>query len=100
MGREGREGGQGGSGRADVWAAAGIRLIRMPLAGWGLSIALGLSGDETVVATMISALPTAEDVYNYAATYQRAEIMVRDTVLVTTFASLPIIAAIAWFLQS
>lgn len=91
---------QRGSGRAAVFTATGIKLLLMPLAAWGLSIAFGLSPHETFVATIISALPTAQNVYNYAATYQRAEIMVRDTVLVTTFASLPIIAAIAWFLQS
>lgn len=91
---------QRGSGRAAVFAATGIKLVLMPLAAWGLSLACGLGPHETFVATTIAALPTAQNVYNYAATYQRAEIMVRDTVLVTTFASLPVIAAVAWLLQA
>lgn len=89
---------QPGTGRAAVFTASGIKLLGMPLVAWALALAIGLGPHETFVAVTIAALPTAQNVYNYAATYQRAEIMVRDTVFLTTFASLPVIAAIAWLL--
>lgn len=89
---------QPGSGRIGVLGASALKVIGMPLAAWTLSLAFGLSPHETFIATTIGALPTAQNVFNYAATYKRAEVQVRDTVFVTTFASLPVIAAIAWLL--
>ncbi|WP_336660259.1 AEC family transporter [Leucobacter sp. USHLN153] len=89
---------QPGSGRAAVFAASALKLLIMPLLAWALASAIGMSAHEVFVATTIAALPTAQNVYNYAATYQRGETLVRDTVFLTTFASLPIIAAIAWLL--
>ncbi|MFV0434578.1 MAG: AEC family transporter [Leucobacter sp.] len=86
---------QPGTGRAAVFSASGIKVLVMPAVAWGLATAFGLGAHETFVATTIAALPTAQNVFNYAATYQRAEIMVRDTVFLTTFASLPVIAGIA-----
>ncbi|MBK0417510.1 AEC family transporter [Leucobacter sp. CSA1] len=89
-----------GTGRAAVFAASGIKVLGMPLIAWLLARAGGLDPHETFVATIIAALPTAQNVFNYAATYQRAELMVRDTVFLTTFASLPVIAGIAWLLSA
>ena len=91
---------QRGSDRAPVLAATAIKLLLMPLLAWLLCLALGLGPHETFVATTIAALPTAQNVYNYAATYRRAETQVRDTVFVTTFAALPVIAFIAWMLAA
>lgn len=89
---------QPGTGRAAVFTAAGLKVLLMPLIAWLLATALGLGPHEVFVATVIAALPTAQNVYNYAATYRRSETMVRDTVFLTTFASLPVIAGIAWLL--
>ncbi|WP_449276876.1 AEC family transporter [Leucobacter sp. GX24907] len=91
---------QPGSGLRFALTASGIKILVMPLVAFGLATAIGLSAHEVFVATVIGALPTAQNVYNYAATYQRAEIPVRDTVFLTTFASLPVIAAIALLLNS
>lgn len=89
-----------GSGLRFVLTASAIKAIVMPLIAFGLATAIGLSSHEAFVATVIGALPTAQNVYNYAATYRRAEISVRDTVFLTTFASLPVIAAIALLLNA
>ncbi|NLA64631.1 MAG: AEC family transporter [Leucobacter sp.] len=89
-----------GSGRAAVLTGSAIKLLVMPAIAWALSIAFGLSAHEVFVATIIAALPTAQNVYNYAATYRRAEIQVRDTVFITTFASLPVVAVLALLLAS
>lgn len=89
-----------GSGLRFVLTASAIKAVVMPLVAFGLASAIGLSAHEVFVATVIGALPTAQNVYNYAATYRRAEIPVRDTVFLTTFASLPVIAAIALLLNA
>ncbi|MBK0422144.1 AEC family transporter [Leucobacter sp. CSA2] len=87
-----------GSDRGAVLFATSLKVLAMPLVAWLLSLAMGLGAHETFVATTIAALPTAQNVYNYAATYRRAETLVRDTVFLTTFASLPVIAAVAQLL--
>ncbi|GAA1611855.1 AEC family transporter [Leucobacter chromiireducens] len=86
---------QRGTGRAAVFVATGLKIFAMPLVAWLLALAFGLPSHEVFVATTIAALPTAQNVYNYAATYRRAETMVRDTVFLTTFTSLPVIALIS-----
>lgn len=91
---------QRGTGRAAVFVASGLKVIVMPLVAWVLAIAFRLPPHEVFVATTIAALPTAQNVYNYAATYRRAETMVRDTVFLTTFASLPVIALISLLLRN
>ena len=91
---------QAGTNRAAVLTASGIKLIFMPVATWLLCLAIGPGPHETFVATTIAALPTAQNIYNFAATYRRAETQIRDTVFVTTFASLPIIALVAWLLSA
>ena len=91
---------EAGSPRGPVLVASGIKVLLMPLVTWLICLALGMGAHETFVATTISALPTAQNVYNYAATYRRAEIQVRDTVFLTTFASLPMLALVAWLLGS
>ncbi len=91
---------QPGSGRAAALVATGIKVLVMPLLTWALCLAFQLNPHETFVATTIAALPTAQNVYNYAATYRRAEIQVRDTVFLTTFASLPVIALVALLLAA
>ena len=48
---------------------------------------------------ILAALPTAQNVYNYTATYEVGETVARDTVFLTTFLSLPamlVIAALFW----
>lgn len=89
---------QPGSGRAAVFTASGLKVLAMPLIAWLLSLVIGLNEHETFVAVTIAALPTAQNIYNYAATYRRSEILVRDTIFLTTFASLPVIAIVAWLL--
>lgn len=89
---------QPGTGVRLVLVSTALKVVAMPLVAWGLGTAIGLAPHQLFVATVIAALPTAQNVYNYAATYGRAETIVRDIVFVTTFASLPVIALIAWLL--
>ncbi len=44
---------------------------------------------------MTSALPTAQDVFVYAATYDRGTLLARDVILLSTVLSAPVLVAIA-----
>ncbi len=89
-----------GTGRAAAFVSTGFKVLLMPSVTWLICLLLGLSPHETFVAVTIAALPTAQNIYNFAATYRRAEVQVRDTVFLTTFASLPVIAFVAWLLAA
>lgn len=56
--------------------------------------ALGLEGTPLLAVTVTSALPTAQNVFVYAATYGRGTTLARDAVLVTTVLSVPALLVI------
>ncbi|WKE51656.1 AEC family transporter [Corynebacterium tuberculostearicum] len=72
-----------------------LKLVGMPAVALAVGAALGLNGAELYAALILAALPTAQNVYNYAATYEVGETVARDTVFLTTFLSLPAMLAIA-----
>ena len=47
---------------------------------------------------MLAALPTAQNVFNYAQRYETAEIIARDTVFITTVGSVPVLLTVAFLL--
>ncbi|MEW9549830.1 AEC family transporter [Nonomuraea sp. NPDC050783] len=57
--------------------------------------ALGLEGRALLAATLLAALPTAQNIYVYAVTYDTGRRLARGAVLTTTTLSIPIMAAIA-----
>ncbi|MGP6174824.1 AEC family transporter [Corynebacterium sp. A21] len=81
--------------RASVLTATGIKLAGMPLIAFGLGLAFNLDTEGLYAAVILSALPTAQNVYNYAATYRKGEVVARDSVFLTTFAALPAMLVIA-----
>ena len=58
--------------------------------------ALGLDGAELLAVTVTTALPTAQNVFVYAATFQRGTTIARDSVLVTTVLSVPALLLIVY----
>ncbi len=81
--------------RPGAITATALKIVGMPLIAWLIGLAIGLDGDMLYVAVILAALPTAQNVYNYAATYERGMIIARDSVFLTTFASLPAMLIIA-----
>lgn len=75
--------------------ASALKLTVMPAVAWGTGVLMGLNADALYAAVILCALPTAQNVYNYAANYRAGETVARDTVFVTTFASLPAMVVIA-----
>lgn len=85
-----------GSQRRDVLVASALKLVAMPLVAWGVGHFLfGLEGRALFVVTVLAALPTAQNVFNYAQRYERGEILARDVVLITTLGSLPVLLVVA-----
>jgi len=85
--------------RAEVVVAAGFKELVMPLVGWTIArFGFHLTGHALFVAVVLCALPAAQNVYNYAARYERGEIVARDAVLLTTVLSVPAIFVVALLL--
>jgi malonate transporter and related proteins len=88
-----------GTGRRDVLLATTLKLIAMPVAAWALGrFVFGLDGVELYAVTVLAALPTAQNVFNFAQRYDTAEIVARDTVFLTTIGSVPALLAVALLL--
>ncbi|WP_157157523.1 MULTISPECIES: AEC family transporter [unclassified Diaminobutyricimonas] len=83
---------QVGSGRRDVLLASFIKLALMPVFAWLLGqFVFGLSGQELFAVVVLAALPTAQNVFNYAQRYDRGVIIARDTVFITTLGSVAVL---------
>lgn len=85
-----------GAGRRDILTATVFKLVVMPVAAWLLGrFAFGLEGHALFAAVTLAALPTGQNVFNYAQRYARGEVLARDTVLLTTAGSFPALLLIA-----
>jgi malonate transporter and related proteins len=81
-----------GSGRREVLLAGGIKVALMPAVALLVArYALGLGKHEVLTVVLLAALPTAQNVFNYADRYQTDVVLARDVVLLTTLASLPVL---------
>lgn len=81
--------------RPGTLVATGLKLVGMPAIAWLIALGMGLSEEELYACVILAALPAAQNVYNYAASYQRGMIIARDTVFLTTFGALPVMLGIA-----
>jgi predicted permease len=84
-----------GEPRAAVGVASVAKLLVMPVVAFVVARpVLGLDDAAVASAVTLAALPTAQNVYNYAARFGRGEILARDTILVTTLGS-PVVLLVA-----
>ena len=89
-----------GSGRRDVLLATLLKVILMPGVAWAVGrFGFGLAGQELFAVVALAALPTAQNVFNYAQRYDRAEPIARDTILLTTIGSMPVLVLIVALLH-
>ncbi|RNE67278.1 AEC family transporter [Cryobacterium tepidiphilum] len=87
---------QAGTGRKQVAAASLIKVAVMPLTAWLFGrFVFGLDGADLFAVVAVATLPTAQNIYNFAARYGRGEVVARDTILVTTVASIPALLVVA-----
>lgn len=87
---------KGTSPRRDIALATVLKMVLQPVLGYLMArFAFGLSGHELFAIVVISALPTAQNVFVFASRYQRGVVLARDTAFVTTIVSIPVIALVS-----
>lgn len=85
-----------GSGRRDVLLATGLKIVVMPVVAWIVgAYVVGLEGAELFTVVTLAALPAGQNVFQYAQRYDRAVVVARDTVLITTALSVPALVVVA-----
>ena len=90
---------KGISPRRDVALATVFKMALQPLLGYLMArFVFGLDGHDLFAIVVVSALPTAQNVFVFASRYQRGVVLARDTAFVTTLVSIPVIALVTLFL--
>ena len=85
--------------RKDVIAITVLKLVVMPVIAWALgTFWLQLEATALFAVVVLSALPTAQNVFTYAVRYGTNVAMARDSVMVTTVASVAAFIAITLLL--
>ena len=85
-----------GTDRRDVLLASSLKLAAMPVVAWLLGqFVWHLHGHRLFVVVVLAALPTAQNVFNYAQRYGVATVLARDTVLITTALSIVVLVVVA-----
>ncbi|WP_223878395.1 AEC family transporter [Microbacterium radiodurans] len=81
--------------RRDVLLASALKLLVMPVVAWAIArFGFALSPAEVLAVTVLAALPTAQNVFNFAQRYEIGETVARDTVFVTTVGCVPVLLAV------
>lgn len=84
-----------GGARGEIALASTLQLLVQPGVAVAAAWALGLREHALLAVAITSALPTAQNVFTHATRYGRAQILARDTILVTTALCLPVMLGIA-----
>jgi malonate transporter and related proteins len=80
------------SGRVpDILIASSLKLFVMPVVAWLIGLAFGLPAEQVLIVVVLAALPTAQNVFNFAQRYDIGETVSRETILFTTIGCLPVI---------
>ncbi|MEV0313171.1 AEC family transporter [Nonomuraea fuscirosea] len=78
----------------DIALAVALKAFAQPAVAYATASLLGLEGTHLLAATLFAALPTAQNIYVYAVTYDTGRRLARGAVLVTTGLSIPIMATL------
>jgi len=85
--------------RPDIVLASGLKLVVMPVVAWLAGAFLfDLDAQSLFTVVILAALPSAQNVFNYAQRYGVAIPLARDSVVITTVLSLPVMMVIALLL--
>jgi malonate transporter len=88
-----------GSGRREIITASVLKTVVMPVVAFVLGrFVFHLDAHHLFGVVVLAALPTAQNIYNFASRYERGVVVARDTVLITTIAAVPILFVVAAFL--
>lgn len=85
--------------RRDILLATILKLIAMPVIAWAVAeFVFGLTPNDVLIVTVLAALPTAQNVFNYSQRYDIGETISRDTVFLTTLGCVPVLVLITLLL--
>ncbi len=90
-----RRAASGDAGVPAIACAVVAKLAVQPAIACGVGMLLGLTGPALMSVTIMAALPSAQNAYIAATRAKAGERIAQGTVLVTTFASLPVVVGIA-----
>ncbi|WP_137293337.1 AEC family transporter [Nocardioides dongxiaopingii] len=74
--------------------ATGLKLLVQPAAAYAVGLLVGLDDAALLAVAVISALPTAQNVFVLAGRYGRAELLARDAIFVSTLGCVPVVVGI------
>ncbi|MEO7268642.1 MAG: AEC family transporter [Knoellia sp.] len=81
---------------SELATTSALKLVVQPVVAYAVAhFALGVDGHALLAIVVCSALPTAQNIFVHATRYDRATVLARDTILITTMGSVPVILAIA-----
>lgn len=84
------------TGRLEAILASGFKVVLMPvIAALMAHFIFGMEGSALLTAVVLAALPTAQNVYTYALRFRTAEDLARDSGVVSTLASFPVLVIIS-----
>lgn len=82
----------------EVVTATVLKLGFMPLVAFSVATLLGLDGTALLGVVLTAALPTAQNIFLHATRYRVGEDVARETILVTTLGSVPVVLAVTLLL--
>jgi predicted permease len=89
-----------GSNRRDVLFASALKIVAMPAIAWALGFfVFGITGTSLFDVVVLAALPTAQNIFNYAQRYNSGVALARDVVLITTIGAIPVLVIAAALLR-
>ncbi|KPC80916.1 MULTISPECIES: AEC family transporter [Streptomyces] len=85
-----------GADRAAIVLSAGLKTTVQPVIAWSIGAAVfHLHGAALLDVVVISALPAAQNLFTYASQYRVAEQLARESILLSTVASVPVLIIVA-----
>lgn len=88
-----------GGGRSDVLLASMLKMVGMPAVAWIVgALLLRLSPTDLHAAVVLAALPTAQNVLNFASRYDTGIPIARDAGLITTIGAVPVLLVVSLLL--
>ncbi|ARP71960.1 hypothetical protein LK07_21795 [Streptomyces pluripotens] len=85
-----------GQDRGPVLLSIALKSVGQPLVAWALAAAVfGLHGAPLLDVVVTSALPAAQNLFTYASRYRVAESLARESVLLSTVLSVPVLVTVA-----
>jgi predicted permease len=85
-----------GADKGPVFLSVALKAVGQPVVAWALATGVfGLHGHQLLDVVVTSALPAAQNLYTFASRYRVAEGLARDSILVSTVLSVPVLVMVA-----